>query len=527
MKLLLPVAFLFTTVILSCSHKNETYYRLETIEKLLYEEEDSAAQLAIDEIEYNELDTPDKTAYYNLLKSLLQYRTNKENHNDSLINISLDYYKSISNTERLAYAYFYRALITLTEYEEQCLLDLKEAEKLATKSGNYVLLTKIYSALATYNGNSYEYKEALRYSKKNLQYAQKSNNENLIAYADINLAILYVKLGQNDSALVYALEGEKYSEKLDTYYKAYIYSTLGTLYIDKDDVLAEKYLRKSLEYEKFPQTYVCLSMVLSNCGDKLGASNLWDEAIKSAYDELKIDILRAKAEYEYETDDIDACYSTMLIKDSTLADYYEWKLNNKVLEIEKKYDNNLLKQRFKNQLIVLSVIVIAAIVILVLLHRIRVRSIESKRMESELHYKKSKSMLVLLEERISNLERDKKNKSKELLVLKEKAEIIKTEIMQNLQHGHDLYDKLRFGESIADWSDFDVLCLLDFVSTINPDFAFGLENDYENLSSNQKLFLVVSNLLGKKDHEICQMFGLEKHSLYNKRNRIARKRIAA
>ena len=133
----------------------------------------------------------------------------------------------------------------------------------------------------------------------------------------------------------------------------------------------------------------------------------------------------------------------------------------------------------------------------------------------------------MLEERISILEKDKKNKTKELATLKEKAEKLKSGIMQNLQHGHDMYDVLKGCESIADWSDYDTLCLLDFVSTINQGFAFCLENDYEDLTPNQKLFLVVSNLMGKKEHEICQMFGLEKHSLYNKRNRIEKKRISA
>ena len=129
----------------------------------------------------------------------------------------------------------------------------------------------------------------------------------------------------------------------------------------------------------------------------------------------------------------------------------------------------------------------------------------------------------MYEERIAWLETEKKSQSKELDALKEKAAELKDAVMRNLQHGHNLYDQLTRCESAANWSDFDLLCLLDFVSTINPEFTLSLENNYNDLNVSQKLFLIVSNLLQKSDFEICQMLGLEKQSLRNKRNRISKK----
>ena len=96
----------------------------------------------------------------------------------------------------------------------------------------------------------------------------------------------------------------------------------------------------------------------------------------------------------------------------------------------------------------------------------------------------------------------------------------------NLQHGHDLYDKLKNCESAINWSDFDILCLLDFVNTTNQEFVIYIEANYNRLNNSQKLFLVADELLGKTDNEICQIFGLEKQSLRNKRNRIRKKNIA-
>ena len=146
-------------------------------------------------------------------------------------------------------------------------------------------------------------------------------------------------------------------------------------------------------------------------------------------------------------------------------------------------------------------------------------------MKAELDYGKAKSTLAMFEERIAVLESDKKSKTKELSVLKEKAGNLKNEMRTNLQRGHDLYDKLKRNESPTQWTDNDYLCLFDFVSTIDQELAVGLEVNYGQLSNDQKLFLIIDNLLKKDDSEICQMLGLEKQSLRNKRSRIAKKRV--
>ena len=95
----------------------------------------------------------------------------------------------------------------------------------------------------------------------------------------------------------------------------------------------------------------------------------------------------------------------------------------------------------------------------------------------------------------------------------------------NLQHGHDLYDMLLRKESVIAWSDFDILCMLDFLGTINQEFVASLDNDYKDLNASQKLFLTVDFLMEKEDSVVCKMLSLEKQSLRNKRNRIAKKRV--
>ena len=144
-------------------------------------------------------------------------------------------------------------------------------------------------------------------------------------------------------------------------------------------------------------------------------------------------------------------------------------------------------------------------------------------MAAELRYEKLKSNLVLYEERIAELETDKKSKSKEMSVLKSKTENQRVAMRENLQRGRTLFDRLNSCESPANWTDKDVLCLLDYVTTFDSEFAEMLELGYDSLNSSQKLFLIADKLLKKSDYEICSMFSLEKDSLRNKRNRIAKK----
>jgi hypothetical protein len=212
-------------------------------------------------------------------------------------------------------------------------------------------------------------------------------------------------------------------------------------------------------------------------------------------------------------------------KDSVFTVLYEWKLNSKVLEIEKRYDNNLLRQRFKSSLLILGIACMAIVVIMILLHLIRLRRVEYKKMELELNYNKTKSTLALYERRIAELETDKKSKTKELSLLKEKTEELTNQIRKNLQQGQQLFEKLENGVSPINWPDNDLFCLFDFVETYHYEFFIHIENDYRGLNASQKLFLIVDELLKKNDYEICQMFGLEKHSLYNKRARIEKRQL--
>lgn len=519
------IPMLLTSV--SCQHENATFQKLKEVEALAYNYEYTSAWEMLKTIDNKDIDSEELTAFYNLLKAEMLYRCEGVKGNDSLINTCINYYQRSGDKEKLAASLYMRAAICYTDNNEQVLNDFKNAENYAKKCGNIKLRKRIYAGLTVFYGDNDEFPLSLQYARKEYDCAKIIDSQKFIAYALLNLSVSYDRTGQKDSAAWCILECEKLANLLEPYYQAYMYYGLGSAYANSDTEKAEECLKKSIELEPLPQAYTLLSDIYIKSDRAQMAKKMWNEVMQMPWYEFKVGVLDAKLEYDYQNNDFEEYHNTQKAKSEAMERYYENRLRNKSDELGRKYDMELFRHQVRSRIKIAAISVILIIVVLALLHRIRVRRIENRRIASELRYEKSKSMLMMLEERIAVLEKDQQNQSKELATLKVKAGKLKTGIMQNLQHGHDLYNKLNDCESIVNWNDFDVLCLLDFVSTINQEFSFALENDYDDLNSSQKLFLVVSNLMKKKEHEVCQIFGLEKQSLRNKRNRIEKKRAVA
>jgi tetratricopeptide (TPR) repeat protein len=332
----------------------------------------------------------------------------------------------------------------------------------------------------------------------------------------------YDRTGQKDSAAWCIHECEKLADQLEPYYQAYLFYGLGSAYAESDREKAEDYLKKSIELEPLPQAYTLLSDIYMAEGNPQLAKKLWSEVMQMPWDEFKVGVLDAKLEYEFQNHDFEEYRHTQQEKSEAMVRYYEKRLQNKADELSRKYDIDLYQHKVRSRTLLFALCGISAIVMFVFLHRIRVRRIENRRIKAELDYEKAKNTVALLDNRIAKLQ---KSKAAEVATLKEKNDKLKTKIQNNLQHGHDLYDKLNCCESPLNWTDDDLFCLFDFVATVNPQFILSLDTDYDGLNAQQKLFMVADNFLQKEDHELCNMFNLDKNSLRNKRNRIKKKRV--
>ena len=526
MKKLCFLPFLLYLVV-SCNQSDDTYNKLSQIDALLYEEQDIMADSLLNNIKSEELDTPEKTMYYNMLRTGVKYRMGERKQNDSIINKCVDYYEKKGDIEKLAMSIFTRACINYNIDDENNMIDFKRAATLAESTGNHGLMAKTYSGLTVYTGDSGEPQLSLMYAQKGVAAAKKSEKEALLVYAYLELSIAYKTLDVKDSALFYAKQSELYINDLQPIYKAYIYYNLGSLFRNSNDSLAEAYLKQSLSCEPLPQAYNSLADIYQARGDQQSASDMWNNAIKNSNFFQRTKVFDAMASSEYKKGNFEECCNALINKNKNLVDFYEWKLTNKALELENKYNLSLYKQKIRNRIIIAVFAAVLLIVILSFLYHMRVRRIENERMVMEMNYEKSKNTLALMERRIVDLETDKKSKTSELTVLKSKTEKLKKKIQNNIQHGHDLYDKLNNNESTINWTDNDMLCVFDYISTIYPDFILSLDTDYKGLNSQQKLFVIATDLLNKDDNTLCDIFALEKQSLYTKRYRIKQKTVAA
>ena len=108
------------------------------------------------------------------------------------------------------------------------------------------MLNHMYGHLKLQTGST----ESLQYFKEGRRIGMEIGNDFRVTVGDMVLATNYLMLNQPDSALVYAVEGEKYGTRGGiTKYLAYIWSVMGDIYWQKgNDTLAVSYYRKSLQY---------------------------------------------------------------------------------------------------------------------------------------------------------------------------------------------------------------------------------------------------------------------------------------
>ena len=511
----------------SCSHRSETYRQLVQIDSLLLGHimDDSAAVLMRDV----EPQTKEDTAYYNILLSALEYNQNWIIKSIEPLDFSVNYYTKKYDNEKLAYAYYYKAIYYVSQYifNEDVALLLKNAEKHAENTNNLRLKNRIYATISIINTARGEFDEALKYSDKECTTAKKLRDNYCIAYALMARSMVYKAIQLNDSSEYYIMQCKVFADNLENDDRAFLYNYLGECFMYDNPPAAKKYFFDALKYKKLPDTYANIAKLYYN-EDKNEMAELYcDSALINASYAVKKEILILMAEKSYESGNIDKYKQASDELTKTLNFKVQRVEQSRVLELQRKFVFELQRQKFRSRVAFTVLFCVLVIAVLVLLYRIRVRRIENRRIAAELKYNKTQKELALTEERIATLQTDKKSSAMELAALKRKVEALRDTMRQNIQQGRKMYDELCANASPLGWSDSDLLCLFDYLSTLAPEFVSRLDTDYDGLNNGQKLFVIVEQYLKKSDFEICQMFGLEKSSLYNKRNRIVKKRVSA
>ena len=147
-----------------------------------------------------------------------------------------------------------KALLSLTDYlrlrkNDSTLFYAQQAQMLARQLSDHESALEAAASEGLYIHNTGNRPQAKLIFLKALQNARQWSVDNMIPVLQNNLAIVYNRLGQRDSAFYYWTEAEKGNEALGRHYENWrVYHGLGDIYWERQDLEnAERYLQKSLE----------------------------------------------------------------------------------------------------------------------------------------------------------------------------------------------------------------------------------------------------------------------------------------
>ena len=535
--------------IASCHNQSDTYIALENANDLLRQDENDSATIVFYRIDPNSIHTDEETAYYNLLKTIIDYRNYADITSDSTIIISVNYYRNTNNKYKLAVSQYYRGAI-LSELDNltDAIPALKEAEDLAENFDDPMLLGNIYRELTILNCSASQVNLAIEYAQKQCNAMQKTTNKKCIAYAYLHLAIIYSNIGQSDSAKTYLDKCLLIADRINPEDKAYVNNYIGEQLIATDTATAKIFFQKALTYNHFPESYINLSKLYYNNGDTSTAKAYTDSALTTAWPELKIKILESIADEKLHSNDINQ-YATVTqliinIKDSI----NEADQARKTLEFQKKYDFNKQEAKNRERIIIMVTIIVLILMssyLLHLRHRSKLEAIENEKnketaekallaqqnaeLEMELLslQKKNTDMSYIIsvnKNKIKQLESEGSIRDTELQNLKmqmEKAQSIQQEIISK---GQSVMQKIEKNEH-KNWTQQDFSYGIIYYESQNPNVIYETELEYENLTTFEKFFIILDKYMGKDDNQIAQILSISAVTVRTRRSKIKSKKL--
>lgn len=541
------VITLISSIILSlfaCTPQNDTYRQLVLVDSLLlgHNYEDSALTI----LEEFEPQTKEDSAYYNILRTAADYDKYEEINSFNNIDFSINYYTAHNDVRKLAYAYYYKSLIYLTNswsYNDM-FHTLKKAEQLAVTTTDYRLLNRIYSALTVVCGNSCQFDVTLKYAHKDYFYAKKLNDNYCIAYSLLNLATIYTDLNKNDSAHYYILQSLSFIETVEDETKSNFYTYLGESFMESNPPAAEKYFLDALKYNKRSSAYFNLSKIYytQNKGDK--AEKYLDSAKMRAWPELRCEIFSYIAERSYKSQNIkklkDATDSIIKIQ----KEISNMREKSKILELQRKFDYEKQQTAYNKKILVLSLIIsilIAIYVFIFLIHKQRVHKIREKEFEMESRnmelYSKMMGMTLnveLCKKQIDELQTEnnklanlKTNRSQtivdndnKIVKLQEKMNLLDKQKFEYLETGKQILNQIIRNQPITSVDDKWADCIYYYVMQEGETIFEG----YNNLTINDKIFIIIDRYLKKSDDEISNILAVSQVTVRTHRSKIKKKK---
>ena len=315
--------------------------QLAQVDSLIVRDEYDSAYHMVSSLDETVIKNQEDIAHYNLLKVQTAYLVNNIlASSDSILNDVILYYKRCHDHDKLAEAYYYKAIAKYYKKEYKSSISLlKEAELLSKQSNNL--------------RQQYKIAEGISFVKK------------WIPLACYRMGIAYLDYGKEDSAIYYYDQISPFIQYVSKKDLPIMLSSIGHLLKFSRPKEAKKYLLESIKYKEFTATYADLADISYDEGNYEDDYQYLKKALAVQDASPKDNIIRNLIEYDLkrgQTDSISERVSLII----SIRDSIDNNLKNDTIkDLQTRFDHELaLKEKDR---IFVRGILIMTIVIFVLI----------------------------------------------------------------------------------------------------------------------------------------------------------------
>lgn len=494
--------------------------KLAEVDSLVFKEEYDSAYQMISSLDETAINNQEDIMHYYLLKVQTGYLISKPFASpDSLLDNVIVYYKKHNIADKLADAYYYKAIgFNQKRNYYQSALFYKKAESSIGEFGNLYQQHKIAEGLSFVNGRCADYNLQLNYAKKALAISKQLGDQKRMAYAYYLMDIAYYKLGFEDSARQCLKKIPPIIESVDKREKPYLLSNIGYLFRDSNPEVAKKYLIASLSYKELTASYEHLAEIFYREGKHEEAYQYWKKALSVNDVTPKDNIIRSLIEYDLrrgQTDNISALLSQMIeIRDSIDAKLKD----DTIKDMQTRFDHEIaLKEKdrvFVRGILIMTIVIFVLIGGFSVIYFRRRHLAKLQMLDYQMQINDNLRQIEILKASGTDTKQEVERLNKLIEdIMKNKA--------PKLDRGRMLYDDIINGNiTMIDWNREHEQMFLDYYTATHYDTVQKMKNvrRVEKLTPH-KLFYLILVKLGKTDEQIQQMMSVSDSTLRGLKHR--------
>jgi Uncharacterized enzyme of heme biosynthesis len=511
---LIVVGFL---MLLSCQ-TGSISKKLTEVDSLVFKEEYDSAYQMISSIDETTIKNHEDQAHYNLLKVQTGYLANKPATSpDSLLDEVIDYYQKHNNSEKLADAYYYKAVgYSMQKDFKQSIQFYKKAEVLANENENLHQQYKITEGISFVNRMSKKYDLQLKYAKKAYSLAKALDKKNWVAYSCYTIQYAYLYLGYKDSAYIFLQEIPLYIRYAKKSELPVLLTTLGYYLRDDHPEEAKQYLREALSYHELTSTYAYLAEVCYHEGKPEEAYQYWKKALVLKDSYPKDNIIRNLIEFDLERGKTDSI-SDMVTQIFEIRDSIDAKLRNDTIkDLQTRFDHETAMHakdqaiiRWQWGIMILALALLAGIGLYV-----------RRRYLNKIKLQGYQMQINDCLNQIDALKATGSDAQKKIEELNQQISDIMDNRAPGLNKGRVLYDDIVANKDISNWSKEDETLFLEYYTATNYRTMQQLMAiPREDKLTNHRLIFLILQEMGKSELDILRILSISKETLRTLRHR--------